>query len=114
MNLSGIAITENLATRRAYDAIHSQREPSDTALQIGRQAVLADLERFADWLACEEGSAPSDYFGDISTAQLFSLVIFNPGATNDQRKAACDLLAERYLSDNEHEVQRLALRAMEV
>jgi hypothetical protein len=87
---------------------------NDTAIQIGRQSVLADHHLFAAWLDQQEAVCePSDYFGPISTPDLFSLVLFNAGATDAQRKAACEQLAQRFLSDNDDEVQRLALHAME-
>lgn len=89
-------------------------EFSDTAMQLGRQSVLQDKGLFAAWLDFQEDVREwSDYFGQISTWELFTLVLFNPGATDAQRKAACELIAQRYLEQESESVRDAAKRATE-
>ena len=107
-----IATTENRATRQALDALYVPI--SDTAIQIGRQGVLGDHNLLSAWIDQQDDiREPSDYFGPISTPEVLRMVTNPAGCTDAQLRAACELLAERFLSDNEDEVQRLALRAME-
>lgn len=94
-------------------AIHGE-DITDTAWQIGRQGVLQDQSTFCDWLACEEADrTQSAYFGPVGTWELFHQVLWNDGATDDQRRAALQEVKRRYLDDKSHLVERLAVRAMQ-
>lgn len=87
---------------------------TDTAQQIGRQGVLEDQSTFCDWLACEEADrTQSAYFGPVGTWELFHQVLWNDGATDEQRRAALQEVKRRYLDDRAHIVERLAIRAMQ-
>lgn len=85
---------------------------SEVALQIGRQAVMQDKGLFAAWLDFQEDVREhSAYFGPVSTWELFTQVLFNKGATDAQRKAACEVIAARYLEQESESVAAAAEKA---
>jgi hypothetical protein len=98
------------AIRRKLDPVAF----TDTAKEIGEEKVCANLGLFSAWLDQQDGGErePSS-FGPISTADLVSKVLLNPSATSDQLARAAREMRARYLAENEPEVNRLAMEALQ-
>jgi hypothetical protein len=88
---------------------------TETALEIGRERVCADLELLSCFIdeATEEREPCPALSGPISTPDLISRVLFNPAATDEQLAIAARELRSRFVSAYDEMVTMHARRAME-
>ncbi len=86
---------------------------SKTAMEIGEQSVLDDMELVAEFFQeCSKERSMSKFFGEISTPELFKLVV-GLNVPSAQRYAAGRDLRSRLLSHFSSIVIERASEAME-
>jgi hypothetical protein len=94
--------------RRESGPAYLDRSDARPVLSIHRQMAeeryTNDLYLLADWIhSADESREDSDYFGQISSAELVRLCF--GGKTNEQQsKAALTELRKRYLEDNKSRI----------
>lgn len=84
-------------------------EITETAMAIGEQQVLADMDWIGEFIACASSErAQSTFFGAISTQELVALT-FGENAPEKQRAEAAIEFRRRFLKEHhEHVMQRAA------
>jgi hypothetical protein len=102
--------SELRSAQRAYEAAHES--VSDMAITIGREKVIAQMDRLGDFIAgISTQREPSKFFTiPISNFELVQLLL-GENAPDQERADAAKELRARYLAANQTAVMRYALEA---
>lgn len=86
---------------------------SDTAIEIGEQHVLENMELVSEFLVeCSPDREPCPYFGPIATPELVWQILLNKDCNDSQLAAAARELRARLLRHFDEAVKRRASEVM--